>query len=392
MQAEIDTAQPPHLVVVDDQSDVGMIIRKLGQRDGIAIAWFPTAEDAWAHLQRHGADLLLFDVELPGISGVELCRRIRALPHHQGTPVAMFTPDHDAKKRAELRDAGADFFLTKDLLAEPTVWQQKIRRLARTNPPRGAALKTGRIFRKPSVEFVYALAWHGASAQKLFQHPWNTIPMVWSNREKTRWESCSTGVETTSKPQAAEGSGMTYEEAIQFWLGRVNFEQKSPQVGDFKLGRMRHLLDLLGNPEHTLRIVHIAGSKGKGSTSALLGSILQAAGFSVGLFTSPHLVHVEERIQVDRQAITHDELAALMREIRAAASPELDARADVLRDRHRARLSALRPPPRRFRDRRGRPRRALRFDQRLYADGLDHHQHQFRSHANARQHAGPDRV
>jgi dihydrofolate synthase/folylpolyglutamate synthase len=109
---------------------------------------------------------------------------------------------------------------------------------------------------------------------------------------------------------------MTYEEAIQFWFGRVNYEQKSPQVGDFKLDRMRHLLELLANPHDRLRIVHIAGSKGKGSTSAMLASILQHAGFSVGLFTSPHLVAVEERIQVDQQSIGRDELAALLHEIR----------------------------------------------------------------------------
>ena len=110
---------------------------------------------------------------------------------------------------------------------------------------------------------------------------------------------------------------MTYEEAMQFWFGRVNYEQRAPQVGDFKLDRMRHLLELLGNPHARLRIVHIAGSKGKGSISAMLGSILQHEGYSVGLFTSPHLVAVEERIQVDRQPITKDEITALLCEIRA---------------------------------------------------------------------------
>jgi dihydrofolate synthase/folylpolyglutamate synthase len=115
---------------------------------------------------------------------------------------------------------------------------------------------------------------------------------------------------------------MTYEEAMQFWFGRVNYEQKSPQVGDFKLGRMRQLLQLLGNPHDRLRIVHIAGSKGKGSTSAMLGSILQQAGYRTGLFTSPHLVAVEERIQVDRQPIAKDELAALLREIRDVTPPQ----------------------------------------------------------------------
>src|SRR6188474_1523524 len=98
-------------------------------------------------------------------------------------------------------------------------------------------------------------------------------------------------------------AGMTYEEAIQFWFGRVNYEQKSPQAGDFTLERMRHLLALLGDPQHRLRIVHVAGSKGKGSTSALFASILQQDGYRVGLFTSPHLVAVEERIQVDRAPI-----------------------------------------------------------------------------------------
>ena len=87
---------------------------------------------------------------------------------------------------------------------------------------------------------------------------------------------------------------MTYEEAIPFWFGRVNYEQKSPQAGDFKLDRMKQLLAILENPHERLRILHIAGSKGKGSTSALLGSILQAEGYRVGLFTSPHLVAVEE--------------------------------------------------------------------------------------------------
>lgn len=117
---------------------------------------------------------------------------------------------------------------------------------------------------------------------------------------------------------------MTYEEAIQFWFGRVNYEHKSPQIGDFKLDRMRRLLDLLGNPHLRLRIIHIAGSKGKGSTSAFLASILQAEGFRVGLFTSPHLVNVEERIQVDRVPISHDELASLLGEIRDAMPPEFE--------------------------------------------------------------------
>jgi CheY-like chemotaxis protein len=75
-------------------------------------------------------------VNLPGISGVELCRRLRTFAPLAETPVAMFTPDQEADKLDELRRAGADFFLTKDLLCEPTQWQQKIQELlARIRAP-----------------------------------------------------------------------------------------------------------------------------------------------------------------------------------------------------------------------------------------------------------------
>src|ERR1051325_6008291 len=116
---------------------------------------------------------------------------------------------------------------------------------------------------------------------------------------------------------------MTYEEAIHFWFDRVNFEQKSPVVGDLKLGRMRQLLHFVGNPHRRLRVVHIAGSKGKGSTSAMLASVLQQEGYRTGLFTSPHLVDVEERVQVDQQPISKAELTALMQEIRTVTPAPL---------------------------------------------------------------------
>ena len=113
---------------------------------------------------------------------------------------------------------------------------------------------------------------------------------------------------------------MNYEEAIAFWFGRINYEQRTPRLTDLKLDRMRTLLGLLGNPQDRLRIVHIAGSKGKGSTSAMLESILRHAGYRTGLFTSPHLCEVEERIQVDARPISAPALPALMNEIRAAIS------------------------------------------------------------------------
>jgi dihydrofolate synthase/folylpolyglutamate synthase len=114
---------------------------------------------------------------------------------------------------------------------------------------------------------------------------------------------------------------MTYEQAMKFWFGRINYEVKSPRPRDLTLERMRELMSRLGNPQQRFRIVHVAGSKGKGSTSAMLASILSQAGYRTALFTSPHLVNVEERIQVDGTPIAAAELVRLMEEIQAAASP-----------------------------------------------------------------------
>jgi len=103
-----------------------------------------------------------------------------------------------------------------------------------------------------------------------------------------------------------------------FWYGLINYEQKSPTREDFKLDRMRKLMALLGDPQKTLRIIHVAGSKGKGSTSAMLASILQAANFKTGLFTSPHLNRVEERIRIQGQDISSIQLDELLQRVRKA--------------------------------------------------------------------------
>lgn len=109
-----------------------------------------------------------------------------------------------------------------------------------------------------------------------------------------------------------------YEDALDFWFGRVNFELASPGPDDLRLDRIRSLLRLLGNPHERLRILHVAGSKGKGSTAAMLAAILRQAGYRPGMFTSPHLCSVEERIQVDGRPIQRDELTSLLGEVRDA--------------------------------------------------------------------------
>jgi dihydrofolate synthase/folylpolyglutamate synthase len=116
---------------------------------------------------------------------------------------------------------------------------------------------------------------------------------------------------------------VTYEEALAYWFRHVNYELRPPEAADLKLDRMRALLACLGNPHQRLRILHIAGSKGKGSTSALLATILQRAGYRTGLFTSPHLSRLEERFQINGQLIEPNEVAELLSVIRISVEQSL---------------------------------------------------------------------
>lgn len=91
---------------------------------------------------------------------------------------------------------------------------------------------------------------------------------------------------------------------------------------DVRLGlhRTRELLERLGRPQDRLRIVHVAGTNGKGSTCAFIAGILQAAGYKVGLFTSPYVLRFNERIQVNREDISDDDLTAVALQVRDAAA------------------------------------------------------------------------
>src|SRR3990172_3369668 len=93
---------------------------------------------------------------------------------------------------------------------------------------------------------------------------------------------------------------MTYREAVEFLLGFTDYE-KLPSFlyspADFDLGRMRGVMARLGDPHLALPTVHIAGTKGKGSTAAMVAWGLAFSGYRTGLYTSPHLHHIRERIR-----------------------------------------------------------------------------------------------
>ena len=112
---------------------------------------------------------------------------------------------------------------------------------------------------------------------------------------------------------------MTYAQALDYIDGLITAAgQPRRPYHEVKLSRMRALLDRLGGPEAGLRSVLVAGTKGKGSTAAMLSGILGAAGLRVGLAVKPHLVDYRERIQIGGRMIARPELVRLVEAIRPA--------------------------------------------------------------------------
>jgi len=99
---------------------------------------------------------------------------------------------------------------------------------------------------------------------------------------------------------------MNYTEAVAYIHGLYKFGIK------LGLDKVRYLLALLGNPQQKLKVIHIAGTNGKGSTAAMVSAMLQAAGFRVGLFTSPHLAEFTERIRINNVQIAPDDLVQMV--------------------------------------------------------------------------------
>jgi dihydrofolate synthase / folylpolyglutamate synthase len=115
----------------------------------------------------------------------------------------------------------------------------------------------------------------------------------------------------------------TYQDALDFLYSFVDYETshqpRSPV--NYDLRRMDELLARLGDPHLKAKTVHVAGTKGKGSTSAMIASALTAAGYRTGLYTSPHLVDIRERVRVDGRLISRSELMRCV----AKLKPEVEA-------------------------------------------------------------------
>jgi len=120
--------------------------------------------------------------------------------------------------------------------------------------------------------------------------------------------------------------------ALEYLFGRIDYERTRTipyRSRGFKLDRMRRLVEHLENPQDSLRVVHVAGTKGKGSTSAMIASVLSESGYRTGLYMSPHLDRPEERLVIDGRPCEAHELVALVRRVKpVVARMDREAMAD----------------------------------------------------------------
>ncbi len=110
----------------------------------------------------------------------------------------------------------------------------------------------------------------------------------------------------------------TYKDAMQYVFSKTDYEKQQTlryNVTTFDLDRMERLLKNLGNPHKKIETVHIAGTKGKGSTATMLARMLEANDYKVGLYTSPHVTSLHERITVDSVMITKKQMLSLINRV-----------------------------------------------------------------------------
>ena len=133
-----------------------------------------------------------------------------------------------------------------------------------------------------------------------------------TRKKQAKGRASKTAVVASRKPFR------TYDEAIKYLFNRTNYEQEKHlryNVDTFSLKRMEHLLSLVGNPHTKVDTVHIAGTKGKGSTATMLARMIEANGYKVGLYTSPHVVDLHERIIINSEMISRTSMLGLLNRI-----------------------------------------------------------------------------
>lgn len=143
-----------------------------------------------------------------------------------------------------------------------------------------------------------------------------------TNTSGAKVRPVAVAVKPGKKAETAVAKIADFDGACRWLLERVDVERLSPTraVADaLKLGRMERMMTLLGNPHREFKSVHVAGTKGKGSTCEMTAAALEACGYTVGLYTSPHLADIRERIRLNRSKVSEGLFVELARRVAEAA-------------------------------------------------------------------------
>jgi dihydrofolate synthase/folylpolyglutamate synthase len=142
-----------------------------------------------------------------------------------------------------------------------------------------------------------------------------------ATKKTTKKSVYKSGKKATVKKVKPKTAFRTYDSAMSYIYKNTDYEKQQKlryNVTTFDLDRMESLLKSLGNPHNKVQTVHIAGTKGKGSTATMLGKMLEANDYSVGLYTSPHVTSLHERITVDSEMVTKKQMLGLINRIHAS--------------------------------------------------------------------------
>jgi len=159
--------------------------------------------------------------------------------------------------------------------------------------------------------------------QPLIDSPEKVVPAKTTNEAV----DCARPAASATEPSGAAGTVRaseidTYTIALKYLGERVNYERSRPEripADAFKLDRMAAMLAELGNPQRDVKCVHVAGSKGKGSVVEMTASCLTACGYATGIYTSPHLMDVRERIRINNEQIGYNNFARVAQRVATAA-------------------------------------------------------------------------
>src|SRR4029434_11013373 len=153
-----------------------------------------------------------------------------------------------------------------------------------------------------------------------------------SSRTSARRKPTKPGTATVARSGQPTGAIRNFRAALQFLNSQTNYE-KMLRVGynqtNFNLSRMQRILDAVGNPHKKIRCAHIAGTKGKGSTCHMLAGMMQNCGYRTGLYTSPHIMDIRERIAINGHLISEAEFTRLIAKLAPVVKRLANARATL---------------------------------------------------------------